>query len=95
MRRLAKDMFVLFLGAFATLYLMYPSFGIFELIPDAIPLIGSLDEAGATLLLLNVLSYYNIDVTHLFENSRKKRLPPPKNQQTSASRLNERNDEPR
>ncbi len=29
-------------------YLLVPTLGIFELIPDAIPYIGSLDEAGAT-----------------------------------------------
>jgi hypothetical protein len=34
------------------LYLVMPTLGIFELIPDAIPLIGSLDEAGATAGLL-------------------------------------------
>lgn len=34
------------------LYLVAPTLGIFELIPDAIPLIGSLDEAGATAGLL-------------------------------------------
>ncbi len=95
MRRLVKDMFMLFLGAFAVFYLINPTAGFLEFIPDVIPLIGNLDEAGASLLLLNVLSYYNIDVTHLFNNPGKKRLPPPKNQQTPAPRLNERNDEPR
>ena len=35
-----------------SLYLVAPTLGIFELIPDAIPLIGSLDEAGATAGLL-------------------------------------------
>ena len=34
------------------LYLVMPTLGIFELIPDAIPVIGSLDEAGATAGLL-------------------------------------------
>lgn len=34
------------------IYLIYPSASVFELIPDAIPFIGSLDEAGATALLL-------------------------------------------
>ena len=85
MRRLFKDMMVLFLGGFALIYLMYPSFGFFELIPDAIPFIGSIDEAGATILLMNVLNYYNIDVTNLFDNPRRKKrsnsLPPPKSNQ--------------
>lgn len=34
------------------LYLVAPTLSVFELIPDAIPLIGSLDEAGATAGLL-------------------------------------------
>lgn len=38
------------------LYLVYPSFSVFELIPDAIPLVGSLDEATATAGLLYALS---------------------------------------
>ena len=38
------------------LYLVYPSFGIFELIPDNLPIIGNLDEAAATTGLLISLS---------------------------------------
>ena len=34
------------------LYLVYPSFGIFELIPDNLPIVGNLDEAAATTGLL-------------------------------------------
>jgi len=44
------------LAAACGLYLVYPSIGIFELIPDAIPLVGSLDEATATAGLLYALS---------------------------------------
>lgn len=43
-------------GIVCALYLVYPSLGIFELIPDAIPIIGSLDEAAATTGLLVSLS---------------------------------------
>jgi len=44
---------VLFLIAMVCgLYLIAPTLSVFELIPDAIPLIGSLDEAGATAGLL-------------------------------------------
>lgn len=38
------------------IYLVYPSFGLFELIPDATPIIGSLDEAAATTGLWIALS---------------------------------------
>lgn len=44
------------LAAACGLYLIYPSFSVFELIPDAIPVIGSLDEATATAGLLYSLS---------------------------------------
>jgi len=43
---------LLVIAAVCGLYLVMPTLGIFELIPDAIPLIGSLDEAGATAGLL-------------------------------------------
>ena len=44
------------MAAACGLYLVYPSFGLFELIPDALPLVGSLDEATATAGLLYALS---------------------------------------
>ncbi len=34
------------------LYLVNPGFGIFELLPDNLPVIGNLDEGGATILFL-------------------------------------------
>ena len=34
------------------LYILNPTFGVFELIPDNIPYIGNLDEASAVLLIL-------------------------------------------
>ena len=40
------------IAAVCGLYLVMPTLGVFELIPDALPLIGSLDEAGATAGLL-------------------------------------------
>ncbi len=38
--------------AVSLLYLLNPGAGLFELIPDALPVVGNLDEAGATALLL-------------------------------------------
>ena len=70
-----KDLIVLGLGAVAVLYLIYPSLGIFELIPDATPLIGSLDEIAAAALLLNCLRYFGVDLTRFF--SRAPRSPAP------------------
>ncbi len=85
MLRLVKEMVIVFIGLFAAVYLVYPSLGVFELIPDAIPLVGSMDEAGATVLLVNTLNYYGINLTALYGKPDKKkrqrvmRLPPPQN----------------
>jgi hypothetical protein len=66
MARLLKEMIIIALGVLAALYLLNPTFGVFELIPDAIPIIGNLDEAGATLILLSVFRYYGFDLERLF-----------------------------
>lgn len=47
-------LFGFFAGA---LYIMNPTFGVYELIPDNLPLVGNLDEAGATTLALLSLQY--------------------------------------
>jgi len=39
----------------AGLYLLNPSAGLFELLPDALPVVGNLDEAAMTALLLHCL----------------------------------------
>jgi hypothetical protein len=77
MGRLLKEMFILFLAAFAGIYLMFPTLGIFELIPDAIPIIGSIDEATATLIILNTLNYYGLNITNLYGSATKRRVEPP------------------
>lgn len=48
--------FLLYLtGAIGVVYLLNPSFGVFELIPDNIPLVGNLDEGAAALLVWNAI----------------------------------------
>ncbi len=64
-RTLLAHLLVPLAGALALLYLIYPSLSIFELIPDAVPLVGNLDEAGAMLLLTNALAWYGIDLNRL------------------------------
>lgn len=66
MGRLAKNMVIIALGGVGMVYLMFPTLGIFELIPDAIPIIGNLDEFGATVLVLNTLAYYGLDLNRLY-----------------------------
>lgn len=64
--RLFKEMFIILLGVASFLYLIFPSLGVFELLPDALPLVGSIDEGTATVLLISVLRYYGLDLTRLF-----------------------------
>ena len=66
-----KSFVVFLLGVFATLYLLNPGAGFFELIPDNIPLVGNLDEAAATALLLACLRYFGFDPTSLFKRRSK------------------------
>ncbi len=63
-----KKIFVGIIGLLSALYLLNPGFGLFELIPDGIPFVGNLDEAGATFLLLSSLAFFGIDVRQVFGN---------------------------
>jgi hypothetical protein len=69
-----KGFIVFCLGVIALLYLLNIGMGFIEFIPDNIPFVGNLDEAGAVALLLMCLRYFGIDVTRIFEkkmNSKK------------------------
>lgn len=66
MRRLIKEMFILGITAIAVLYLLNPTAGFLELIPDNLPLLGNLDEAAATMIILNTLRYYGFDLERLW-----------------------------
>jgi len=69
-----KGLLVFFLGIIAIMYLLNMGIGFIELIPDNIPLVGNLDEAGAVALLLMCLRYFGIDVTKIFEKERDKKV---------------------
>lgn len=51
-------------GILGLLYLLNPTAGIFELLPDALPIVGNLDEALAVTLLLASLREYGLDLTN-------------------------------
>ena len=70
-----KSLLVFFVGLLATFYLVNPGAGVFELIPDNLPLVGNLDEAGATALLLACLRYFGVDPISLFSRRRKQEGP--------------------
>lgn len=55
-----KSFLVLLLGAGSAIYLLNIGAGVFELIPDNIPIAGNLDELAATVLLLHCLNYFGI-----------------------------------
>ncbi len=61
-----KKPVVFCLGLLATIYILNPTAGFFEIIPDNIPLIGNLDEAAAVALLLMCLKYFGIDLPNIF-----------------------------
>ena len=53
---------------FGLIYLLNPTAGVFELLPDNLPVIGNLDEASAVMLILACLRHFGID---LFKGFRK------------------------
>lgn len=71
-RNLLSQLLAPLAGILAALYLINPTFGVFELLPDNLPLVGNLDEAGASLLLINVLAWYGIDLNRFGRRRRKR-----------------------
>ncbi|MEJ2546071.1 MAG: DUF1232 domain-containing protein [Calditrichaceae bacterium] len=62
-----KNIFVILMGIISLLYILNPTAGIFELIPDNLPFVGNLDEAGAAALLMMCLRYFGLDLTRIFQ----------------------------
>ena len=65
-----KKIVVFCLGVLATLYILNPTAGLFEIIPDNLPFVGNLDEAAAVALLLMCLKYFGIDLPDIFRRER-------------------------
>lgn len=61
-----KSFFVILSGIVAGVYLVNPTFGFFEILPDNLPIVGNIDEAAATAILLGALTYFGIDVSNFF-----------------------------
>ena len=79
--QLIKSLFVLLLGAISALYLLNVGAGIVEFVPDNLPLVGNIDEATATFLLLNCLAYFGVNIGPL-----RKLLPADKRLKTEPPR---------
>ena len=61
-----KKIFIALAGFLSFIYLLNPTWGIFEILPDNLPLIGNIDEATATMVLIAALRYFGWDLTKLF-----------------------------
>ena len=66
MGRALKELLIIIVAIIAVIYLLNPTAGFLEMLPDNLPLVGNLDEAGAVAILLNTLNYYGIDITRLY-----------------------------
>lgn len=69
-----KKIAIAFAGVVSLIYLMNPGWGVFEFLPDNLPIVGNLDEAGATALLLSSLAYFGINVHSFFKPEEKEEL---------------------
>jgi len=61
-----KSLAVAAVGIVSFLYLLNPTAGFIEIIPDWYPLIGNLDEATAVALLISALGYFGIQTPDIF-----------------------------
>lgn len=64
-----KNVLVFLLGLSSLIYLLNPGAGLFELIPDNLPLIGNLDEVAAGILMLIALKHFDIDWSDFFSRN--------------------------
>lgn len=71
-RTLGRSIVAGLFGLLAAIYLTNPGAGILEIIPDNIPVIGNLDEAAATMLLISCLAYFGVDLGGFFGRKPKK-----------------------
>lgn len=67
MKKRIQNTLVALVGVLSFLYLCNPGMGVFEFVPDGIPVIGNIDELSATYMLYSSLSYFGIDIRSLFK----------------------------
>ena len=66
-----KKVLAIFGIIIGVIYILNPTAGMFELIPDNIPFIGNLDEAGAFALIIACLRYLGFDPFKKLPDERK------------------------
>ena len=64
---MTKKLIAIFFAAASVAYILNPTAGVFEGIPDNLPLVGNLDEAAAVAILIACLRYLGFDVTRFFK----------------------------
>jgi uncharacterized membrane protein YkvA (DUF1232 family) len=70
-RSFMKSIVMFFTGIIGLIYIFNPTAGLFEIIPDNLPIIGNLDEAAAVMLVISALRYFGFDVTKMFKKDKK------------------------
>lgn len=60
-----KSLLIAVLGVLMAIYIINPTLGVIEFLPDNLPVVGNLDEATATAVLLGCLSYFGIELPWL------------------------------
>jgi len=61
-----KGFFAAIIALFCGFYLLNPTWGFIELIPDNVPFLGNLDEATAAAVLIACLRYFGYDLTRFW-----------------------------
>jgi len=65
-----KRFFVALIGLLCGFYLLNPTWGVIEFIPDNIPFVGNIDEATAAAILIACLRYFGFDITRFWKRKR-------------------------
>jgi uncharacterized membrane protein YkvA (DUF1232 family) len=72
-------------GIISVIYLLNPTAGLIEIIPDNIPIIGNLDEGAAAYIIISVIAYLRGKDFGLFSNSNEQAKSEIDNREKSAS----------
>jgi uncharacterized membrane protein YkvA (DUF1232 family) len=69
--KIFKDITVIGAAILAIIYIINPTAGFVEFIPDNFPIIGNLDEAGAVLIIVSAFKYFGVELADLFNSKEK------------------------
>lgn len=69
-----KSFFVALVALFSAVYLLNPTMGAIELIPDIVPFFGNLDEATAMAVLVACIRYFGYDISGFLGKKNKEKM---------------------